>query len=142
MLLVLCVEVTKNPQQEAYGSWHSLHLIEIIPDASQRKAEYRLTTSIQLYLTIENKSIGVAKQNGTLTRQASSVMPFSTESDHISNIGQMIEEMENFVRSNLDILYLSKNQETIDSIRILHPSDLPKRSMLAELSGKLKPRVE
>lgn len=142
MLLVLCIEVTKNPQQEACGSWHSLHLIEIIPDASQKKAEYRLTTSIQLYLTIENKSIGMAKQNGTLTRQASSVMPFSTDSDHISNIGQMIEEMENFVRSNLDILYLSKNQETIDSIRILHPSDLPKRSMLAELSGKLKPRVE
>lgn len=138
----LLIEVTKNPQQETYGSWHSLHLIEIIPDSSQKKAEYRLTTSIQLYLTIENKLIGVAKQNGTLTRQASSVMSFAAESDHISNIGQMIEEMENFVRSNLDILYLSKNQVTIDSIRILHPSDIPKRSMLAELSGQLKPRVE
>ena len=54
----------------------------------------------------------------------------------------MIEEMENFVRSNLDTLYMSKNQETVDTIRILHPSDLPKRSLLAELSGKLKPRME
>ena len=48
-------------------------------------------------------------------------MPFKTEEDHLSNIGQMIEQMENFVRSNLDTLYLSKNEETVDGIRTLPP---------------------
>lgn len=56
-------------QQGITGSWHSLHLIEVIPDDTQKKAEYRLTTSIQLYLTVRTPSIGEAKQNGTLTRQ-------------------------------------------------------------------------
>lgn len=69
-------------------------------------------------------------------------MPFKTEEDHLSNIGQMIEQMENFIRSNLDTLYLSKNEETVDGIRTLHPSSLPKRSLLAELSSHLRPRVE
>ena len=135
-------EVLESPKQEAYGSWHSIHLVEVIPDISQKKAEYRLTSSIQLYLTIKGSAIGVAKQNGTLTRQASAMMAYSRDEDHVANVGQMIEEMENFVRSNLDTLYMSKNQETVDTIRILHPSDLPKRSLLAELSGKLKPRME
>ena len=136
------VEVLESPKQEAYGSWHSIHLVEVIPDISQKKAEYRLTSSIQLYLTIKGSAIGVAKQNGTLTRQASAMMAYSRDEDHVANVGQMIEEMENFVRSNLATLYMSKNQETVDTIRILHPSDLPKRSLLAELSGKLKPRME
>ena len=63
-------------------------------------------------------------------------MEYTTDEDHLQNLGQMIEQMENFVRSNLDMLYMSKNQETVDSIRILHPSDLPKRSLLAELSNR------
>ncbi len=69
-------------------------------------------------------------------------MEYTTDEDHLQNLGQMIEQMENFVRSNLDMLYMSKNQETVDSIRILHPSDLPKRSLLAELSNRMKPPME
>lgn len=69
-------------------------------------------------------------------------MPYKNDEDHITNIGQMIEQMENFIRSNLDTLYLTKNEDTVDGIRILHPSSLPKRSLLAELSGKLRPRVD
>ena len=52
----------------------------------------------------------------------------------------MIEQMENYISSNLDTLYMSKNQDTVDSIRILHPMDIPKRSMLAELSSQLRAR--
>ena len=69
-------------------------------------------------------------------------MAFKNDEEHLANIGQMIEQMENFIRSNLDTLYLSKNEETVDGIRILHPSSLPKRSLLAELSGQLRPRVD
>ena len=124
------------------GSWHSFHLVEVIPEENGKRAEYRLTTSIQLFLTLHNATVGTVKQNGSLTRQASSIMGYTTDEDHLQNLGQMIEQMENFVRSNLDMLYMSKNQETVDSIRILHPSDLPKRSLLAELSSRMKPPME
>ena len=124
------------------GSWHSFHLVEVIPEENGKRAEYRLTTSIQLFLTLHNATVGTVKQNGSLTRQASSIMGYTTDEDHLKNLGQMIEQMENFVRSNLDMLYMSKNQETVDSIRILHPSDLPKRSLLAELSSRMKPPME
>lgn len=67
-------------------------------------------------------------------------MKYQHDEDHVTNIGQMIEQMENYIRSNLDTLYMSKNQDTVDSIRILHPMDIPKRSMLAELSSQLRAR--
>ena len=67
-------------------------------------------------------------------------MKYQQDEDHVTNIGQMIEQMENYIRSNLDTLYMSKNQDTVDSIRILHPMDIPKRSMLAELSSQLRAR--
>lgn len=51
------------------GSWHAFHLVEVIPDEQSTTADYRLTSSIQLFLTVENEGIGKATQNGTLTRQ-------------------------------------------------------------------------
>ena len=51
------------------GSWHALHIVEVIPDEAKGMAEYRLTTSIQLFLTVKTAAVGEARQNGTLTRQ-------------------------------------------------------------------------
>ena len=130
----------RDNDSDTSGSWHSIHIIEIIPNSEKKTAEYRLTTSIQLYLTLDNQKVGNVKQNGTITRQHAEIHPFSTVDDHLEHIGQMIEQMENKIRSNLDLVYMSKNQETVDSIRILHPSDFPQRSLLAELAGKIKPK--
>ena len=52
----------------------------------------------------------------------------------------MIEQMENYIRSNLDTLYMSRNQNTVDAIRILSPMDRPTRSLLAELSSQIRQR--
>ena len=134
------VEVPREKDSDTSGSWHSIHIIEIIPDLDKKTAEYRLTTSIQLYLTLDNQTVGTVKQNGTITRQQAEVHPFSTADDHLEHIGQMIEQMENKIRSNLDLVYMSKNQETVDAIRILHSSDIPQRSLLAELAGRMKPK--
>ena len=134
------LEVPGTKDSDTSGSWHSIHIVEIIPDLAKKTAEYRLTTSIQLYLTLNNQEVGTVKQNGTITRQQAEIHSFSTVDDHLENIGQMIEQMENKIRSNLDLVYMSKNQETVDAIRILHPSDLPQRSLLAELAGRMKPK--
>ena len=60
------------PSKDITGSWHALHLIEIIPE-DNNIAEYRLTSSIQLFLTVKNQSIGQATQNGSLTRQVNRI---------------------------------------------------------------------
>ena len=51
------------------GSWHALHIVEVIPDEAKGMAEYRLTTYFQIFLTVKTTTIGEARQNGTLTRQ-------------------------------------------------------------------------
>ena len=62
------VEVAESPSGIT-GSWHALHIVEVIPDEAKGMAEYRLTTSIQLFLTVKTTAVGEARQNGTLTRQ-------------------------------------------------------------------------
>ena len=62
------VEVAESPSGIT-GSWHALHIVEVIPDEAKGMAEYRLTTSIQLFLTVKTAAVGEARQNGTLTRQ-------------------------------------------------------------------------
>lgn len=66
--LSLSVEVKESPTGIT-GAWHALHIVEVIPDEMKKVAEYRLTTSILLFLTVKNAAIGQARQNGTLTRQ-------------------------------------------------------------------------
>ena len=39
---------------------------------------------------------------------------------HIANLGRMIEDMENDMRSNLNELYILKTREVIHSLRKLH----------------------
>ena len=58
----------EGSKKEISGSWHALHLVEVIPEGNGM-AEYRLTSSIQLFLNVTNSTIGSASQNGSLTRQ-------------------------------------------------------------------------
>lgn len=42
------------------------------------------------------------------------------DSQHVENIGNLIQKAENSIRSRLDSTYLSKNQATVDDMRRLH----------------------
>jgi len=125
------------------GSWDSIHIVEVT-EHSSTKASYKLTTTIILNMGVDRTSVGETVIAGSLTRQVIcpqsssyflltyiyiSLFYFSFQSSsanatvnndshsHLANMGRMIEDMENDMRSNFNELYLMKTREIINSIR-------------------------
>lgn len=97
------------------GSWDSIHVVEAVENGD--KATYKLTTTVMLGMTVDRGDVGDTNLSGSLTRQAENTTVFNAANPHIANIGQMIEQMEIDMRSNLDGLYVQKTREVMSSIR-------------------------
>ena len=101
------------------GSWDSIHIVEVTEE-SPVKATYKLTTTIMLYMVVENEIVGESNLAGSLTRQLEqSHAVGGGGSSHVANIGKMIEQMESDLRVNMNELYLLKTRQIVNSIRTL-----------------------
>jgi hypothetical protein len=67
--------------------------------------------------------------------QASQTSPISDVKTHISNIGRMIEDMENDMRANLNELYILKTREVVNALRKLHAGPVQDSSHIATLNA-------
>ena len=137
-----CVLIKKDIEnggnQIKSGSWNSIHVFESEPSKTELdKATYKLTTTIILSFDVENNDVGVATQCGQLSKQCQNVLPYSCDEDHLSNIGRMIEDIENQLRSDLDILYLSRSQQIISSIRTLQEKQINQMNLIAEMQKRM-----
>ncbi len=54
---------------------------------------------------------------------------------HIANIGRMIEDMENDMRSNLNELYILKTREVINVLRKQHAGPMQDANHIANLNA-------
>lgn len=54
---------------------------------------------------------------------------------HIANIGRMIEDMENDMRSNLNELYILKTREVINVLRKQHAGPVQDSNHIANLNA-------
>lgn len=57
---------------------------------------------VMLSLAPSDQAVGVTSLSGNLSRAKQESKTFSTDSDHLENIGMMIEAMENTLRSDMD----------------------------------------
>lgn len=118
-----CFLIKKNVDGDRFvksGCWDSIHVIEAVESDKQPTATYKLTTTVMLYMGVEKAEVGDTMLAGSLTRQMSMTSELSETKSHMSNIGRMIEDMENDMRSNLNELYILKTREVINSLRKLH----------------------
>ncbi len=106
------------------GYWNSIHVVDVNV-LSGGKAKYEVSTtvlvSIDLKVPLASTSSGSGsnhiKIGGSLSKQAERILPFQSTVHHISNIGHIIEDSENELRSNMDKLYIQKTKEVMDRIR-------------------------
>lgn len=58
----------------------------------------------QVMLSVEpaGEAAGSTSLSGNLAREREETRPFKTDSDHLENLGKMIEAMENTLRSDMD----------------------------------------
>uniref|UniRef100_A0A6U4L9K2 F-actin-capping protein subunit beta n=1 Tax=Phaeomonas parva TaxID=124430 RepID=A0A6U4L9K2_9STRA len=99
------------------GSWNSIHVIEVSEQDGGKKASYKLTTTVLLSADVDKPECGSTDLSGSLTRQKARTCEINAEHTHLSNMGEIIEDMETEMRSNMNALYVQKTREIVNSIR-------------------------
>lgn len=79
---------------------------------------------------------------GSLTRQLEQDQTLSDTSPHIANIGRMVEDMENKIRTTLNEIYFGKTRDIVNGLRSINTlSDQKQKAELKkDLANALKMR--
>ncbi|CAK8686854.1 F-actin-capping protein subunit beta-like [Clavelina lepadiformis] len=122
------------------GCWDSIHVIEVQEKTGGRNAHYKLTSTVMLWLQTNKAASGTMNLGGSLTRQLEKDCPLNEGNSHISNIGRMVEEMENKMRHTLNEIYFGKTRDIVNDLRSIVPlSEVNKqRNVANELKAKLE----
>lgn len=111
-------------------------MVEVSEKSTGKMAHYKLTSTVMLWLqTGMSASGGTMNLGGSMTRQVPTLSNFihskrrgwtkililKVEQDaslgesntHLSNIGKMVEEMENKIRSSIDQVYFGKTKQVM-----------------------------
>ncbi len=103
------------------GYWNSIHHVDI-GSIINGQSKYKLSTTVLVNIDVNVDNGDSDEKNfititGALSNEVEQTNPVKISSDHIANIGRMIEDVEIKLRTNLDVLYIQKTREVIDSIR-------------------------
>lgn len=99
--------------QPMKGSWDSIHVVEV--KDLKTKARYKLTSTVMLSVETETNTTGQVNLAGSLTRQDDKEFPVNEANPHVANIGRMIEEMENKLRTTIELIYFGKTKDIVNT---------------------------
>ena len=105
------------------GSWDSSNLITVTFEdgaSVKKKAKYNLITTVNLAMSFNSNICGKVCLSGTIARSShftKDVNDYTKDEAHITNIGVLVEEMENSIRNTLDTVYCMKSKQIIDTAR-------------------------
>jgi len=92
-------------------------VVEVVEKSTGRSAHYKLTSTAMLWLQTNKPGSGTMNLGGSLTRQMEQDCTLSETSPHIANIGRMVEDMENKIRSTLNEIYFGKTLDIVNGLR-------------------------
>lgn len=115
-----CILIKKGQDQSKKGHpmkgvWDSIHVVEV--QENGKTSHYKLTSTIMLGIDTENPNTGNVSVAGSITRQEEKDLAISDANPHISNIGKMVEEMENKLRNTLEQIYFGKTKDIANELR-------------------------
>ncbi|KAJ1969476.1 F-actin-capping protein subunit beta [Dispira parvispora] len=122
------------------GAWDSIHVIEVIEKG--RYAQYKLTSTVMLYTITSREELGSMNLSGNMTRQEEKDCQVADPSDHIANIGRMVEDMEIKMRNSLQEVYFGKTKDVVNELRAIGSLDESRKqaAIHQELFNKLNLR--
>jgi len=97
------------------GSWDSIHVLDV--NEKKQQATYKLTSTVMLSLETQTDQTGQISLSGSLTRQDEKQLPVNAENPHITNMGRLIEDMENKLRQTIEIIYFGKTKDIVNELR-------------------------
>jgi len=118
---VILIKKAGDGSKKIKGCWDSIHVVEVQEKSSGRSAHYKLTSTSMLWLQTNKVGSGTLNLGGSLTRQTEQDAPVSESSPHIANIGRMVEDMENKIRSTLNEIYFGNTHHIVNGLRSVEP---------------------
>jgi capping protein beta len=101
------------------GIWDSSNFITVNFNKTGEngiEAVYKLTTTIMLQMSFNHKICGKVNLAGSMTKQfiqKNEIKSYIDESQHVENIGNLVEDMENNMRNIIEEVYIKKSKEVI-----------------------------
>nr|XP_051700823.1 F-actin-capping protein subunit beta-like [Oryctolagus cuniculus] len=114
---VILIKKAGGGSKKIKGCWESIHVVEVQEKSSGRTAHYKLTSTVMLWLQTNKSGSGTMNLGGSLTRQMEKDETVSDCSPHIANIGRLVEDMENKIRSMLNEIYFGKTKDIVNGLR-------------------------
>lgn len=114
---VILIKKAGDGSKKIKGCWDSIHVIEVQEKSSGKSAHYKLTSTVMLWLQTTREGSGTLNLGGSLTRQVEQDATVSEATPHLVNIGRMVEDMENKIRSTLYEIYFGKTKDIVNSVR-------------------------
>ncbi|CAB1353722.1 unnamed protein product [Coregonus sp. 'balchen'] len=90
---VILIKKAGDGSKKIKGCWDSIHVVEVQEKSSGRTAHYKLTSTME-----KDETVGES-------------------SPHIANIGRLVEDMENKIRSTLNEIYFGKTKDIVNGLR-------------------------
>jgi len=119
--VILIKKAGDGDSKKIKGCWDSIHVVEVQEKSSGRSAHYKLTSTCMLWLQTNKARSGTMNLGGSLTRQIEQDATVSEASPHIANIGRLVEDMENKIRSTLNEIYFGKTRDIVNGLRTVQP---------------------
>eukprot|EP01135_Chromosphaera_perkinsii_P003293 Nk52_evm68s239 gene=Nk52_evmTU68s239 len=137
---VVLIKKVVSSGKNTKGCWDSIHVVEV--QDSGRSAQYKLTSTIMLWMENESPESGKMNLGGSLTRQSEQEHPVTEANPHIANIGHMIEDMEIKMRSTIGLVYFGKTQDVVNDVRVIQGLEQSKKlkALQAEIANSMKDR--
>eukprot|EP00794_Sanderia_malayensis_P015142 gene15142-16699_t len=141
---VILIKKAGDGSKKIRGCWDSIHVIEVQERSGGRNAHYKITSTAMLWLQTSKEASGVMNLGGSLTRQVEADHPVNDANSHIVNMGRMVEELENKIRSTLNDIYFGKTQNIVSSLRSVNSLEIARSQdkMHAELFKNLKAKQQ
>ncbi|KAL6051396.1 F-actin-capping protein subunit beta [Balamuthia mandrillaris] len=114
VILIKKTQDQSKKGQPMKGTWDSIHVVEV---QEGRKANYKLTSTVMLFIETETRETGRVTLAGSLTRQDEKSYPVDKNNPHVANIGRMIEDMELKLRTTLQTIYFGKTKDIVNELR-------------------------
>ncbi|EDQ86776.1 uncharacterized protein MONBRDRAFT_33636 [Monosiga brevicollis MX1] len=114
---VVLIKKIGDGSKKIKGCWDSIHVFQVLEKSNGRNATYQLTSTVMLWLETNKDGSGLMQLGGSLTRQAEQDCTVDDNNPHIANIGRMIEDMENQMRSVLNQIYFGKTKDIVNDLR-------------------------
>jgi capping protein beta len=138
-------EILEPQRRVSQGNWDSIHVVQVIPLAGQKKATYSVTSTVMLSMMTDKGKAGTVLLSGSFTRKSKDKsLAVNTDDDHVINMGSLIEDIEISIRGEIEGVYIQKTREVINYIRkpagasSMNAGARSQTAMIGELGIRLK----